>query len=190
MSRTVFISYSKSDVAWKEQIREYLESLEFTDDAEIWSDEKIDGGEEWYPEIHEAIGRSAVGILLVTRNFLRTSFILNEEVPELLQRRSDLGLKLIPIVLEECPWGRHRWLKKLELVPEKAKPLNKFSKKDQGEFLSRLTEEIGEFLEDWTDSPADDGYEDAAARPLPALPTTSSRPTVAEATRSGIPYHG
>ena len=185
MSRTVFISYSKSDVAWKEQIREYLESLEFTDDAEIWSDEKIDGGEEWYPEIREAIGRSAVGILLVTRNFLRTSFILNEEVPELLQRRSDLGLKLIPIVLEECPWGRHRWLKKLELVPEKAKPLNKFSKKDQGEFLSRLTEEIGEFLEDWTDSPADDGYEDAAARPLPALPTTSSRPTVAEATRSG-----
>ena len=92
---TVFISYSKEDLVWRERVEAFLETLETWGDAEIWADERIGSGEEWYGEIRKAIDRSAVAVLLLTKDFLRTDFIAKEEVPELLRRREELGMKLM-----------------------------------------------------------------------------------------------
>ena len=88
-------------------------------------------------------------MLLLSKDFLRTDFIAKEEVPELLRRREELGMKLIPLLIHDCPWEAVRWLRALNIVPEKAKPLDTMSEQQQDAFLSRMTEDVGEFLETW-----------------------------------------
>ena len=158
----VFISYSKKDMAWRERVQAFLETLETWGDAEVWADDRIDAGEDWYQEIQKAIDRSAVAVLILTKDFLRTEFIAKQEVPELLRRREELGMKLIPLLIHDCPWKAVRWLRALNIVPPKAKPLDTMSKQQQNAFLSRMTEEIAKFLETWQEP-----SEPAAVEALP-----------------------
>ena len=145
----VFISYSKEDVAWRKRVQAFLNSIEAEGEAEVWADDRIDAGEDWYPEIRKAIDRSAVAVLLLTKDFLRTDFIAKQEIPELLRRREELGMKLIPLLIHDCPWKAVRWLRALNIVPTKATPLDTMSEQQQDTFLSRMTEDIANFLETW-----------------------------------------
>jgi hypothetical protein len=176
MPGTVFISYSKADKVWRERLQAALGVLETCFDVEVWADDRIDAGDEWYKEISEAIDRSGVAILLLSEKFLGTGFIMKEEVPELLRRQEALGMKLIPLLIHDCPWKAVRWLRALNIVPEKATPLITYIENKQDTFLARMTEEIADFLETW--QPAAEPVE--AEAPVTAtidishLPETSS----------------
>ena len=67
---TVFISYSHQDEAWKNKLLPQLHALEQAGiDMRVWHDRKIDGGDQWYPEIQEAMANAAVGVLLISPDF-------------------------------------------------------------------------------------------------------------------------
>ena len=146
---TIFISYSKEDVAWKDRLRRFLEPLHVWNETTIWADDCIDEGANWFEAIKTAINESAVAIMLVTTDFLRTDFIAKEEVPELLRLRRERGIWVIPVLVHHCPWQSIRWLKQLNIVPEKAMPLDRMSALEQDAFLSDLAVKIAEFLETW-----------------------------------------
>ena len=186
MSGTIFISYSKDDLKWRKQIQKHLGVLEYSAGAEIWADDRIDEGDSWYEEIRSAIGRSAVGIMLLTPSFLGTGFIQKEEIPELIRRRVDVGMLLIPILVEDCAWDTQRWLnqKHIQMTPPKGAPLETLKGKEQTHLLARLTEKIDKHLHSWSSDRVEDGYSsDPGRQPLPTVPTTSARP-VAETTQS------
>ncbi len=53
---TVFISYSHRDEAWKDLLVPQLRALEQAGvGLQVWHDRKIDGDDQWYPEIREAM---------------------------------------------------------------------------------------------------------------------------------------
>lgn len=82
---TVFISYSHKDESWKNKLTPHLDALERAGvPMTVWHDRKIDGGEKWYPEIQEAMAHAAVGVLLISPDFLASGFITKEEVPYLI----------------------------------------------------------------------------------------------------------
>jgi hypothetical protein len=58
-------------------------------------------------------------------------------------------MKLIPLLIHDCPWGAVRWLRALNIVPDKATPLDTMSEQEQKTFLARMTEDIAKFLETW-----------------------------------------
>src|SRR2546430_751269 len=83
---TVFVSYSHKDESWKNKLLPQLHALERAGiDMRVWHDRKIDGGDQWYPEIQEAMANAAVGVLLISPDFLASGFINKEEVPCLLR---------------------------------------------------------------------------------------------------------
>ncbi len=145
----VFISYSKEDAAWKDRLRRFLKPLNVWNDTTVWADDCIDAGADWFEAIKTAINESAVGIMLVTTDFLGTEFIAKEEIPELLRLRRERGMWLIPVLVHACPWQSIRWLKQINIVPEKATPLDRMSDLDQDAFLSNLAVDIAEFLKTW-----------------------------------------
>jgi predicted nucleotide-binding protein len=99
----VFISYSHKDEVWKERLQTQLTVLERQGLLSVWEDRQIAGGDEWYPEIEQAIESAQVAILLISADFLGSKFILGKEVPPLLERRKKEGLRVIPLILKPCP---------------------------------------------------------------------------------------
>lgn len=118
---TVFISYSQQDEVWKDKLLPQLRALEQAGRIVVWHDRKIDGGDKWYPEIKEAMGRAAVAVCLISADFLSSDFCVKEEVPYLLQRRERDGMIFLPLLLRPCPWKAFPWLKEIQMLPRGGK---------------------------------------------------------------------
>ncbi len=118
---TVFICYCRRDDYLKTQVEEHLSVLTPQGILDTWSDQRIGAGEDWFAEIQSAMETARVAILLISRHFLTSKFILNEEVPKLLQRREKEGLKVVPIVLSDCYFEAIPWLAKMQVRPDPKK---------------------------------------------------------------------
>ena len=121
---TVFISYSHQDEAWKDRLVSHLSVLQNENLLELWEDRQIEAGEAWHNEIKNAIESSNIAILLISAHFLTSQFILNEEVPRLLERRDKEGLMIIPLVATPCSWNRVKWLAEMNMYPKDGHPLS------------------------------------------------------------------
>ncbi|HZF08669.1 MAG TPA: TIR domain-containing protein [Thermoanaerobaculia bacterium] len=101
---SVFLSDSHQDERWKDRLVQQLRILEKEGLLAVWHDRLIGGGGKWYEEIQAAIEGAEVALLLISADFLSSPFILDKEVPALLKRQEEKGLRVIPIILKECPW--------------------------------------------------------------------------------------
>lgn len=120
----IFISYSHKDEAWKDRLVTHLNVLQYQDSLEIWDDRRIEAGEDWFKEIEAALNASSIALLLISANFLTSKFITEKEVPLLLKRRAQEGLRLIPVILEPCAWQKVPWLVSIQARPKDGRPLS------------------------------------------------------------------
>jgi hypothetical protein len=127
----VFISYSHRDETFKDELMTMLVSLERLSLIRIWQDRQIEAGDEWFDAIQKALNECNIALLLVSGYFLSSRFIQDHELPNLLERRKNSGLRVIPIIVRECLWQREPILKDLQALPKNGKPINSFSKRDQ-----------------------------------------------------------
>jgi hypothetical protein len=120
----VFISYSHKDEQEKEALLTHMRVLEQGAGLiNVWSDDRIAGGEQWESAIEEAIASAKVAVLLVSANFLTSDFITRREVPELLRRRVREGLRVIPVIARPCAWKRIDWLSAMNVRPKNGDPI-------------------------------------------------------------------
>jgi len=140
----VFISYSHDDERWKDRLVEQLRVLEPEGRIEVWDDRRITAGDEWLPEIEEAMSRARVAVLLITASFLTSKFILGKEVPTLLERRQKDGLRVIPVIVKPCPWMKVGWLATLQCRPRDGRALSGGNAHEKDSVLSELALEINE----------------------------------------------
>jgi hypothetical protein len=88
---TVFISYSHKDEHWKDRLVTHLGALRDQGILNIWQDRLIEAGADWHSNIREAMEAASIAVLLITANSLTSEYILNGEVPSLLERHRDEG---------------------------------------------------------------------------------------------------
>jgi hypothetical protein len=140
----VFISYCHADEApWKNRLQKHLEVLDRRGSLSFWEDRQIAAGVEWQAEINAALESAEAAILLISVDFLRSKFIRDEEVPVIMQRRMQEGMKVFPLLLRSCPWQKEEWLSHLQVRPTDGKPLAQFDKDDDidrvlAEFASEI----------------------------------------------------
>src|ERR1051326_838725 len=91
----IFLSYSHKDERDKDRLVTQIKVLERAGKIDLWNDDRIRAGGAWKHMIDEAMTKAKVAILLVTANFLTSNFILDVEVPELLERHKVGGLDII-----------------------------------------------------------------------------------------------
>src|SRR5512143_2997534 len=118
----IFISYSHDDEVWKNRLVSHLGVLEYEGLLSVWEDRQIAAGDDWLPEIEAAIQSCSVALLLISAQFLTSKFIRGKEVPALLQRRQQGGVRIIPVILKPCAWTRVSWLKSIQARPKDGKP--------------------------------------------------------------------
>ena len=124
----IFISYSHQDEPFKNELVTTLAGLQRRGIVEAWQDRRIEAGDDWNTAIQEAMNDCDLALLLVSPDYLASRFIQEEEQPKLLQRRQELQLRVIPIIVRPCPWQSEPVLKDLQALPRDNKAVITFSK--------------------------------------------------------------
>jgi hypothetical protein len=135
----VFISYSHKDEDFKNELVTMLAGLQRRKIIDAWQDCSIEPGDEWFLSIQNAINDSDMALFLVSSDFLASEFIADQEIPQLLSRRKENGLRAVPIIVRECLWKTEPVLKDLQALPKGGKPIITF-KRDTGERDQAWTE--------------------------------------------------
>src|SRR6185312_9756899 len=96
---TVFISYSHKDPEWVEALRIMMAPLTRSGIIGVWWDGEIKAGTAWREEIDHAMAAAQVAVLLASKHFYDSDFIMNEEVPYLLEaaKTRDISILWVPI---------------------------------------------------------------------------------------------
>jgi len=95
----VFISYSHKDSKWLEKLQIHLRPLERQGHIDFWDDTRMRPGDEWRKEIEHAITSCKIAILLVSPHFMASDFINHNELPPLLERAKQRGVRIISIII-------------------------------------------------------------------------------------------
>ncbi|MEM6456164.1 MAG: SUMF1/EgtB/PvdO family nonheme iron enzyme [Acidobacteriota bacterium] len=173
----LFISYSHQDTAWKDRVLKHVR-VAFRDGeseprVDLWDDQRIAVGDAWFAEIEQALARADAAILLVSVDFLDSDFIRRIEIPRLLKRRAQAGVRLIPLLLRECAWKQQPWLADLQMRPSKAKPLQ--TADDVDSELARFAEEVARLVRGGRKASSPSAVPRSYRRLSPALETAYAR---------------
>jgi serine/threonine protein kinase len=145
MRDQVFISYSHKDAEWMEKFSAQLKVIQQTSRLEIWSDERIESGQNWQEEIDAAIGRARVALLLASADFFASEFIRNHELPEILKRHQGEGLFLYWVPIRHAAYPKS-YLANIEAASDPKRPLRDLSEAEQDRTMSGIALKIGEKL--------------------------------------------
>jgi len=91
MRERIFLSYSHKDCDWRDRFETAFGGGIYARKLDLWSDQDIPTGAGWQKEIADAIAGSRVALLLVSRNFLRSDFIINDELASIVRRNALAG---------------------------------------------------------------------------------------------------
>jgi hypothetical protein len=92
--KTVFVSYAHEDRKWADALSTFMAPWIRDERLELWDDSRIRAGDQWRPAIQKALHDATVAVLLVTKDFLASDFIVNHELPVLLERARKKELRL------------------------------------------------------------------------------------------------
>lgn len=137
MRDRIFISYSHRDKRYKERLETHLKSYNIDDKIDYWSDSDIAPGDKWEETIKNAINETAIAILLLSADFMASSYIRKKELPLLIKANKEDGIMIISIYLNYCnPCDE---IKQFQYVNSPDRPLATISRQNREQVWARLT---------------------------------------------------
>jgi hypothetical protein len=137
----VFISYSHKDKKWLEKFQTMLRPLVRNEIISVWEDTKISAGEEWRDKIKDALAAAKVAVLLVSPHFLGSDFIVEHELPPLLDAAKKEGLVILWVYISHCLYDE-TLLAAYQASNEIAKPLDRLTPGQQNAVLADICRKI------------------------------------------------
>ena len=138
----VFVSYSHRDERWLKRLQVHLKPLVREGEIELWDDTRIAAGARWREEIERALDQAAIAILLISADFLASDFVVDNELPPLLQAAEQGGTTILPLILKHCRFLRDRNLSVFQSVNDPRHPLLSLTEGEQEELWARVSERI------------------------------------------------
>jgi serine/threonine protein kinase len=137
----VFISYAHADVQWRDEFERMLAPARARGLIDVWSDEAIVAGENWFQNIQRALTRARVGLLLVSDHFLQSEFVKREEFAQLIEaaKAGRVSVRWVPVsaCLYECTE-----LKDIQACCDPKRPLDKLPEADRKAAIQKICLEI------------------------------------------------
>jgi len=145
----VFISYAHQDVQWREEFERMLAPARERGLLDVWSDDAIEAGENWFQNIQRALERARVGLLLVTDHFLQSKFINREELARLLTSAKSGGVSIRWVPVSAALY-QFTELNDVQACWDPKQPLDKLAEADRKAAIQKICLEI---VEDFGSAP-------------------------------------
>lgn len=146
--RKVFVSYSHADASYLNRILVHLRPIEREGLIDLWSDTKLQVGDQWREEVHEAVDSARVAILLISADFLASEFIVTDELPPLLAAAEKRGTRILPVILKPSRFLREAKLARFHALNDPKEPVIRMNEADREELYARLAEVVEQDLKD------------------------------------------
>ncbi len=98
--KKIFISYSKSDIKYRDEFKKHFYPLKRQSKIDTFDDSDLGFG-EWNPQILKKIEECDIFVCLVSIDFLNTDYIINTELPHAIKNNKTI----VPIKIRECDWS-------------------------------------------------------------------------------------
>lgn len=136
---SVFFSYSHKDEALRDQLEAHLALLKNQGLIDTWHDRRITAGDEVDGAIFEQIETADIILLLVSSDFLASSYCYSREMARAMQRHEAQEARVIPVILRACQWHEAPF-GKLLAAPKDGRPV--MSWPDRDEAFSDVAREV------------------------------------------------
>ena len=107
----------------------------------VWDDTTIKPGVKWKDNIEGALATAKVAVLLVSPNFLGSDFIVEHELPPLLDAAETQGLVILWVYVSSCVYEETE-IGRYQAAHETSKPLDALTPAEQGSVLSDVCRKI------------------------------------------------
>lgn len=120
----VFLSYARRDKEHIEDLRKGLKVLEHIGLIQTWYDGALVAGEKWEERILDQLNHADVIICQLSWDFMASDFCMLTELDTAIRRQEKGEVLLIGYVLTDCLWNSNPKLKKFQILPTDARPLD------------------------------------------------------------------
>ncbi len=127
----LFFSYSHKDEVLRDTLQTHLEMLRRSGAIETWHDRMIRAGDELDEAIDRNMEDADVILLLVSSDFLASSYCFDVEVKRAMERHEAGTARVIPVILRPCDWQEDTPFKKLLAAPKDGRPITKWPNEDE-----------------------------------------------------------
>jgi WD40 repeat protein len=155
----VFISYSHRDRVWLDRLLIFLKPY-IRQNLKVWADPYIETGGEWRRDIHAALSRSCVGVLLLSADFLASDFIYDDELPPRLREAGTGAITLVIIPVTASSYETTP-LAARQFVHPPDKPLDGLPEPERNAAFVHIVKEIA--------NAAQKAVSDITSQPAPVL---------------------
>lgn len=146
--KRAFISYAHDDSTYLDRFEVHLKGT-FNNDRErfvVWSDRDIQDGDLWQQEIEHALESASVAVLLVSADFLASTFIRDYELPVLLRHAKEKKVKLLIFVLNPCSIKKNADLMAYQIVNDPDGSFGKLDYHDRESAWCELADQVFNLL--------------------------------------------
>ena len=160
MPRTkVFISYSHEDEKWLKRLQKHLKPLVREGRIDLWDDTRIAKGKKWRKEIQQALKATRVAVLLISADFMASKFIVEEELPLLLEAAETEGVVILPVLLSASRYAKTPSLSQFQAVNSPKNPVVGMKKVDREALFKKVADSVEVALDRLAPGPveADEG---------------------------------
>jgi hypothetical protein len=126
----LFFSYSHKDEKLRDQLETHLAVLKREGLVTTWHDRRILSGDEFDKVIDSEMESADVIVLLLSPDFLASSYINNIEVKRAIERHQQGLARIIPVILKPCDWQR-TFFGTLLVAPRDGKPVVRWSDRNE-----------------------------------------------------------
>jgi hypothetical protein len=142
----VFISYSHADRDFLDRLLVHLKPLERRGAVDLWSDTRIQAGHDWKKEIEAALASAAIGILIVSADFLASDFVAENELPQLLAAAEGRGARILPLIVKPCGFTRDKDLSKFQALNDPRIPLIGMDEAGRENLYAKIAELVESYV--------------------------------------------
>ncbi|MFH6604030.1 TIR domain-containing protein [Maribacter algicola] len=148
----IYTIYASVDEALVFQLLHRLKSLEKDQNVHTWYDDPIHCDQLWQPREASRIDQTNVFLLMLSNAFMHSEFVKQLEFKQVIDRYKAGEAKIIPIILDDCPWDTNFEsdeynfsFKELHVLPEGGKPVKSWDSLDK--VFKNVASHIEHFVE-------------------------------------------